>query len=516
MFRDLRLLHETLIESVKKNPNKIAVQYKQKGYTYQKLLNDANKTAAWLIENNLKKGDRVAIFMSNTWSCVVSIYATLIAGGIFFLINNQTKKDKFVYILNDSHATFLLTESILSKIFSSIISLTPSIKGILYTGANLKNKIEFKNINQLEHVLSENNKVFKPHYIIANDLAALIYTSGSTGEPKGVMMRHSNMVFTTGSLVEYLRLDENEKIICAIPLSFDYGLYQLLMSVRIGATLILEHSFVYPTQIINSIIENKVTVVPFVPTMYATMLAMHIKKNIELPDVKKITNTAAALPEEYIPQLKEIFPNALIFKMYGLTECKRVSYLEPELLDEKIKSVGKAIPGTEMFLLSPDDKEVLPGEIGILHVRGPHIMAGYWNKPDMSAKMLKDWKIPEEKILCAQDWFIMDEEGFFYFKGRSDDIIKTRGEKVSPVEVENVLYGIENVLEAAVIGVPDDLFGSAVKAFIVLEQGKEMTKREIVQMCSTKLENFMVPKYVEFVSSLAKTNTGKISKKGLK
>ena len=187
--------------------------------------------------------------------------------------------------------------------------------------------------------------------MIPLDLAALIYTSGSTGLPKGVMMRHQNMTFASESIAQYLRLEDDERIMGLLPLAFDYGLYQLLMSTRLGATLVLERSFAYPAQTLRRVVDEEVTVFPGVPTVYATLLSMHEKSPLELPTVRRVTNTAAALLPAMQQGLREIFPNALIFAMYGLTECKRVSYLEPELLAAKPSSVGRPIPGTEAMVL---------------------------------------------------------------------------------------------------------------------------------------------------------------------
>jgi acyl-coenzyme A synthetase/AMP-(fatty) acid ligase len=262
--------------------------------------------------------------------------------------------------------------------------------------------------------------------------------------------------------------------------------------------------------------KHEVTVFPGVPTIYSTLISMHQKTPLCFPKIQTVTNTAAALPPDYIPALRQIFPNALIFAMYGLTECKRVSYLEPELIDVKRGSVGKPIPGTEMFLLSPEGQPVGPGQPGILHIRGPHVMLGYWDEPERTARMIRPGKLPGERVLCTQDWFSMDEEGFFYFKGRSDDIIKSRGEKVSPVEVENVLYSLKGIKEAAVIGVPDEKLGQAIKAIVALEPNANLTPKDIQRHCAAHLENFMVPQVIEFTAGLPKTDNGKIKKDGLR
>jgi acyl-coenzyme A synthetase/AMP-(fatty) acid ligase len=192
-----------------------------------------------------------------------------------------------------------------------------------------------------------------------------------------------------------------------------------------------------------------------------------------------------------------------------------VCYLEPELIDAKPGSVGKAIPGTEVYLRTPDGGPVKAGETGVLYVRGPHVMRGYWKRPDLTEHMLKPGWLPGERVLCTHDYFRMDEEGFLYFVGRSDDIIKTRGEKVSPVEVENVLHSIPGVREAAVIGIPDAILGQAVRAYVVLQPGVLVSDKQIRSWCLAHLENFMVPKEIVFREELPKTYTGKVSKKAL-
>ncbi len=329
-------------------------------------------------------------------------------------------------------------------------------------------------------------------------------------------MTHQSMVFTCWSLIEYLRLSENERIILLLPLAFDYGLYQLLMTVTIGGTLILEHSFSFPATIYKRIELYQPTVFPGVPTMYAMMINTHKQTGLSFDSIEKITNTAAALTQEFIPFLKAIFPRALIFKMYGLTECKRVCYLEPELIDKKPGSVGKAIPGTEVFILDQEGDPVSPGEAGILHIRGPHIMAGYWNNEEQSREMLKQGKIPGETVLCSHDLFKTDEEGFLYFLGRTDDIIKTRGEKVSPVEIENVIYKIKGVREAAVIGVNDEIKGESIIAFVTLSDKENITKSHIMKTCIENLELFMVPERIIILDEMPKNPNGKIDKLNLK
>ncbi|GAB4345530.1 MAG: hypothetical protein Kow006_02830 [Gammaproteobacteria bacterium] len=370
-------------------------------------------------------------------------------------------------------------------------------------------------LESIDELLMSKVKYSQDSTGISLDLAALIYTSGSTGDPKGVMQTHQSMLFAANSIIEYLGMDSEEIILNVMPLSFDYGLYQLLMTVQIGATLVLERSFNYYLDVMKRLQEYRVTTFPGVPTLFALIIAAHKRTPLCYPGVKRLTNTAAMLPVDYISQLQEIFPNALIFSMYGLTECKRVSYLEPEMLEEKPTSVGKPIPGTEVFLLDSEGRMVGPGQQGMLYVRGPHVMRGYWNKPEESAEMLVDGKITGEKMLRTGDWFHMDEEGYLYFEGRSDDIIKCRGEKISPVEIENALRNIQGISEAVVIGVDDDILGQAIRAYVVPDNGADLDTSSIKRELAKKLEGYMIPRDVLITERLPVNQNYKVCKREL-
>ena len=516
-----RLLHDALLASVDRDPAKVAVIADGVRQTYGTLLDQALRLARALQDNGVRRGDRVAVYLDNSWHAVVAVYGVLLSGGVLTIINPQTKAEKLAFVLADSEASALLTERSLAPVFLAALADAPNIRCVISSGGlpddTSSDAPRFHGTAlSFEQALAATDSYPVSRGVISMDLAALIYTSGSTGNPKGVMLTHQNMVFAAGSISEYLRLDATDRIVNVLPFAFDYGLYQLLMTMLMGATLVLERSFVYPVPVLKRVIENEVTVFPIVPTIGATLLSLNRTGDWTFPTVRRVTNTAAALPAEFIPKLATVFPNALIFAMYGLTECKRVAYLEPERVLDKPTSVGKAIPGTEVFLLSPDGQPVPPGETGVLHVRGPHVMLGYWNQPELTAAMLKPGNLPGERVLCTHDFFTMDSDGDLYFVGRSDDIIKTRGEKVSPVEVENVLHRIAGVREAAVIGVPDELLGEAIRAFIVLDDGTALTEQQVKRECMTRLESFMVPRDVVFVPELPKTTTAKVSKRLLR
>lgn len=514
----LRLLHEGLASSAGRWPDKPVVIAEGVSYTYSDLREQSARLASALQERGVMRGDRVAIYMDNTWQCVVSIFATLQAGAAFVVINPQTKHDKLVFMLDDSEAQVLISDAHLHAVLTPILDDSPShLRYMIVSGelASLQAGDSRITLENFDAVLLKSACLESVQATIASDLAALIYTSGSTGNPKGVMHTHLSMTYALASIMQYLRLSENDRILNVLPMAFDYGLYQLLMAVWLGATLVLERSFTYPALVLGRIAEFGVTVFPGVPTIYSMLIAQYGRKPFAIDSVTRVTNTAAALPESMLEPLRAIFPNALIFKMYGLTECKRTCYLEPELIESHGDSVGKAIPGTEVFLMSPDGERLPPGSEGILHVRGPHVMLGYWKRPDLSAQMLKAGALPGERILCTHDWFRMDAEGFLYFVGRTDDIIKSRGEKVSPLEVEKVLLTISGVDEVAVIGVPDELLGQAVKAFVTVHEGAELTEQSLKKVCMSRLENFMVPKFIEFIEQMPKSPNGKIDKRQL-
>jgi acyl-coenzyme A synthetase/AMP-(fatty) acid ligase len=256
--------------------------------------------------------------------------------------------------------------------------------------------------------------------------------------------------------------------------------------------------------------DEHVTGFPGVPTTFSLLLSMDLSK-YDLTSLRYLTNTAAALPPSHILQLREKFPWATLYSMYGLTETKRTLYLPPAQLDIRPDSVGIPIPGTEAWIEDEYGNRAPPGQVGELVVRGRHVMRGYWQDLENSAKRYRPGSIPGERLCHTGDLFRMDEEGFFYFVSRKDDVIKSRGEKVPPKEVENALYGIDGVLEVAVIGIPDPILGQAIKALIVTKDNS-LTEAKVLAYCRAHLEDFMVPNLVEFHDQLPKTASGKIKK----
>jgi long-chain acyl-CoA synthetase len=509
------LLHDFFTDTAARLPDKTALICDGQRYTYSDLAVRVNTLARTLRTRGVKRGDRVALFLDNSVEMAVGVYATLTIGAVFMPVNALTKQDKLAYLLNDSRAAALVTDIALENIWVEALAENKSvITAIIVNGAaeNFAASVALRCVPYPTDSIS--TKVTEPAAIDC-DLASIIYTSGSTGEPKGVMLTHLNMVSATRSVSGYLELNEDDIIICVLPLAFDYGLYQLLMSIKVGATLVLERSFVFPIKVLDIMAKEKVTVFPGVPTIFSLLMNLKGLEKFDLAALRKITNTAAALSEEHIRRLRALFPQAILYSMYGLTECKRVTYLPPDQLDIRPTSVGRGMPNEEVWLVDDAGNRLPNGSTGELVIRGSNVMRGYWEKPAETAKRLKPGPNVGEMVLYSGDLFRTDGEGWLYFVARRDDIIKSRGEKVSPREVENSIYSLEGVQDVAVIGVPDDVLGQAIKAFIVQREGFNLTEREVIRHCLARLENFMAPKVVEFVAELPKTDTGKIKKTGL-
>ncbi|HMO28124.1 class I adenylate-forming enzyme family protein [Enterovirga sp.] len=499
-------VEQFVVASARAHGAKTALVAGGRRLTYAELDDLSSRLAAALAANGVRRDDRVLVFMDNCVEAAVSIFAVLKAGATFSPINASTKADKLSYIIDDSEAAAVLTQArLLPVVTQALDAITVPRPFVASTEPPSGRVAAFEDCLKAEPVPVA-------HRGIDIDLAMLIYTSGSTGRPKGVMMTHRNVDAAAESITTYLRNTPDDIILNVLPLAFDYGLYQLLMAMRLGATLVLEKSFAFPQAIFERIRAEKVTGFPLVPTMAAMILQMRDLAPGFLPSLRYISNTAAALPPVHIARLRELLPGVRIYSMYGLTECKRCTYLPPEELDRRPGSVGIAIPNTEAFVVDDEGRVVPPGVAGELVIRGPHVMQGYWRNEAATARILRTGPSLWEKRLHTGDLFHTDEDGFLYFVGRKDDIIKTRGEKVAPKEVETVLHAHPGIAEAVVTGVPDPILGHAIAAVVVLSD-LTLSERDIIRHCATRLEDFMVPKFVEFRTELPKTDSGKVSRR---
>ncbi len=516
------LVHDWLSRSARRFPDKVALICEEQRLTYREIERRSTHLAVDLIENGMRRHERVIVLLDNSAETVISLYGILKAGGAFIILSSSLKGQKLRYILDNSEAGILITHTSKSKVIKDALGDNQRKCKIVWVGSKKGIPEELTSCSRnwddvfSNYTVEDNSQSACLPRCIDVDLATLIYTSGSTGEPKGVISTHHNMISAARSIVQYIDNVEDDIILDVLPLSFDYGLYQVIMAFMFGGTIVLEKSFLYLHRVLERIEQEKVTGFPIVPTIVAMLLKQQDLSKYDFSTLRYMTNTGAALPVEHIKKLRSIFDHVTIISMFGLTECKRVGYLPPEELDRRPSSVGKAMPNCETFVVDENDNEVAPGQTGELIIRGSNVMQGYWKDAEMTAKAYRNRRYPSERMLYSGDYFRQDEDGFLYFLGRKDDMIKSKGERISAKEVENIICAMDGVSEAAVVGLPDEILGQAIKAYMVLSPGVELTEKQILKYCSENMEIFMIPKYIEFMENLPKTPNGKIDKKQLK
>jgi amino acid adenylation domain-containing protein len=481
--------------------------------TYAELDEATDRVASGLRGLGVARGDRVLIYLENGVEAVLSILGALRAGAVFVPINATTKAEKLAYIVRDCEPAALISDRKGHQTITAALATLDRAPHVVIAAADPADSTSvactaFEQLASAPTAAREDDR-------IDLDLAALIYTSGSTGRPKGVMLTHLNIVAATTSINGYLKNTADDVILDVLPLSFDYGLYQLFLAFQVGASVVLERSFAYPTMLLGLIARERVTALPIVP-MIAALLLRHDLSAWDLTTLRYITNTGAVLPPPHIAELRGRLPQVRIFSMYGLTECKRVAYLDPEELDRRPTSVGKAMDNVEVFLVD-DAGTRLDRGVGELVIRGSNVMQGYWRAPEETARALRPGTLHGELVLYSGDIFRIDDEGFMYFQHRLDDVIKSRGQKVSPREIEDVLHGARGIVEVMVVGVPDQVVGEAVEAFVTIERGATPpSEQELLLYCSRQLEDFMVPRAVHVVDELPHNGAGKRTRRGLR
>jgi acyl-CoA synthetase (AMP-forming)/AMP-acid ligase II len=390
------LVQHFLENSAKRLPDKVALICGEERLSYREIDERANCVAGFLRELGVERQDRVAILLDNSTESVISLWGILKADAIFIMLSPTMKAHKLSYILNDCQVKALITHTNKSRVVREAISQTESLDNIIWVGKQ-------KDISSLATYSIRNHafaNIFSPapctlhpvpSFNIDLDLATIIYTSGSTGDPKGVMLTHLNMVSAATSITTYLENKEDDIVINLLPLSFDYGLYQVLMAFKFGGTVFLEKSFTFPYKVIENMVRERVTGFPGVPTIFAILLGLKDLGKFDFSSLRYISNTAAALPPTYIERLRKIFPQVQIYSMYGLTECKRVSYLPPDEIDHRPTSIGRGMPNEEVWIVDESCNPVGPDVVGELVVRGSNVMRGYWGLPEGSLQDGRGW-----------------------------------------------------------------------------------------------------------------------------
>ncbi|MEO0446933.1 MAG: AMP-binding protein, partial [Verrucomicrobiota bacterium] len=344
------------------------------------------------------------------------------------------------------------------------------------------------------------------------DAAALIFTSGSTGVPRGCTLSHHNIAFVVDAIQERLGYRFDDVVGCFLPLSFDYGLYQIFLAAQVGACLSIGDPDQVGPHLPRLLKEGEVTVLPAVPAVDAALIKMHGRRPYELPKLRSVTNTGERLPLAYIDRLREMFPGIEVFVMFGLTECKRVSILLPEEFDGgKKHTVGRPLKGTEVYAAGPEGERLPAGEVGELVVRGRHVALGYWRAPEETSMRFRK-RAPHSAVeLFTGDTGSVDEDGYITFASRADDLLKHRGNRISPVEIENEACGVTGVVEASVFKRESDDF----LYLVVTTASEDLAEGDILRRLQERLEPAKVPDHVQIRKDMPKSVNGKIDRKAL-
>ena len=451
----------------------------------------------------IARGDRVAILLPKGIEECCAIFGASRAGGVFVPVNPLLRPAQVKHIVEDCTARVLITNAALLKTLGDTFDDTPGLTVICIDSDDA----------------AVDTAPLAPSTAIGEDLAAILYTSGSTGRPKGVMLSHRNLVAGTRIVRTYLGIGATDRILSILPFSFDYGLNQLLTAVEQSAATVLL-TFRFGDDIVRAIRDHNCTGLAGVPTVWSILTrAAPLLAKTPLPSLRYITNSGGAVPSDTVRKLRDMLPDTRIFLMYGLTEAFRSTFLPPDEIDNRPTSIGKAIPECEVFAVTADGRRTKPGEPGILVHRGPTVSLGYWNRPDDTARVLRQNPLMPAtfggEIVCfSGDLVTEDDEGFLYFVGRDDAMIKSSGYRISPTEVEEVLMSTGHFRQVAVIGLPDPMAGQKVHAVGVARDGA-VDVPVTLKAVSERLPAFMLPRDIELVEELPVTANGKVDYKSL-
>lgn len=470
-------------------------------WTYREFRERVESLAARIVAAGTHRGDRVAILLPKSLEECAAIFAASRADTVFVPINPVLKPQQIRHILLDSGARVLICRAVDQ---ARLAETFDGIEGLAVLDPDTASEA-------VEPAPAARN--------IGQDLAAILYTSGSTGAPKGVMLSHANLIAGTRIVRTYLSITAEDRILSILPFSFDYGLNQLLTVVEQGATIVL-FSFQMGDQIVRELARHRITGLAGVPTIWAVLTkAAPSLVRTPLPHLRYITNSGGAVPETTVRRLRVLLPDTQIFLMYGLTEAFRSTYLPPDEVDRRPTSIGKAIPECEVFPLTAEGRRAQPGEPGILVHRGPTVSMGYWRRPDDTARVLRSNPLREvteggELVCWSGDLVYEDEDGFLYFVGRQDAMIKSAGYRISPTEVEDALMHSGAFRQVAAIGIPDEWLGQKLLAVAVGQQDGIDLDAVLAAVAQT-LPPHMVPSRIELVPELPTTPNGKVDYKRL-
>jgi acyl-CoA ligase (AMP-forming) (exosortase A-associated) len=509
------LIHHMLRNSATRTPEKEALVHGSQRLNYGEVAKLTGGLAQGLRDAGALRGERIGIYLEPSVAQVVSIFGVSQSNCVYVPINATLFPEQVAHIVRDCGMKALITTKAKLATLAAVLPTLPSIQFVVVTSEGEAPNVSVPLLN-FEQMCNQQAPSPWRDTAISKDLAAILYTSGSTGRPKGVMLSHANVMAGSTIVSTYLEITSAERILAVLPFSFDAGMNQLMTAFEHGATLVLIN-FVFAREIVQVLLKERITGLAGVPTLWSLLVQPNSTLSKQpLKDLRYITNTGGAMPQAVLAQLREHLPTTKIFLMYGLTEAFRSTYLPPSELDRRPTSMGKAIPDTEILVVNEHNQLCKAGEIGELVHRGPTVSLGYWGRPEDTNRVLRpNPLLPAElgdceKVCYSGDLVKTDEDGFLYYVGRRDTMIKSSGFRISPSEVEEALFSSGKLSGAAVIGIPDEVLGQTIKAFVVLRNGEGIAPEALLSHCAERLPRYMVPKDLEILSELPKTSSGKV------
>ena len=510
------LIHELLLHSAEQSPHAEALVYQDTRLDYGRLATRVRECASLLLQLGLARSQRVAIYMEKRPEAVISVFAAASAGGVFVPINPLLKPEQVAYILRDCNVSVLVTTAERLELLAPTLRECPDLKAVVSVGGNTRSTDSLPIIAWEEAQTDAASA--KPYRVIDTDMAAILYTSGSTGKPKGVVLSHRNMVAGARSVAQYLENRPTDRILAALPLSFDAGFSQLTTAFHVGASVALIN-YLMPRDVLTAVERYGITGLTAVPPLWIQLAQLKWPESAR-KTLRYIANTGGRMPKATLDALRTALPQTLPYLMYGLTESFRSTYLPPSEVDRRPDSIGKAIPNAEVLVVREDGTLCGANEPGELVHRGALVSLGYWNDPEKTAERFKPAPgqpkglVLPELAVWSGDTVRKDEEGFLYFISRRDEMIKTSGYRVSPTEVEEVVYATGLVGEAAALGIAHPVLGQAIVIVATSPAQAKLDPQALLSQCRERLPAYMVPaRILERKASLPRNPNGKIDRK---